>query len=357
MAILDDVETIRAVDPGNMYNRIFDFPEQLADALRISESWKISQAEFSGIKNILVVGMGGSAIGGDLVRSYLSSRLLIPFQICRNYTLPEYVDDESLVIVSSYSGNTEETLSAVEDALQRKALLVALTTGGLLEDVAKLNEIPTAILPAGLQPRAALGYSFVPILVLMEKIGLVKGVSKEIAATIKDLEKWREGYIEDLATEKNLAKRLAARIHGKIPIIYAGPVFGDVVAVRWKGQMSENSKNLAFANQYPEFNHNELVSWCETVRPHKDHLVVMNLRSIDDHPKITKRMDIVKGIVEKQGIDVVDVIAFGSSQLSRMFSLIQLGDFASYYLAILNGVDPTPVAAIETLKKALSESN
>jgi glucose/mannose-6-phosphate isomerase len=352
---LDDVATIRALDPGNMYNRIFDFPEQMADALKIADGWKIQASEFSGIKNIVLIGMGGSAIGGDLVRTYLSDRLMIPFQICRNYVVPEYVDDETLVIVSSYSGNTEETLAALDDALGRKALMVALTTGGILEEVAKFNEIPTAILPAGLQPRAALGYSFVPVLVLMEKIGLVKGVVKEITTAVRELEVRREDFIEDNPTKANPAKNIAEKLLGKIAIVYGGPTMTDVVAVRWKGQLCENSKNLTFANAFPEFNHNELVAWCDVAKPHADKLAVVILRDEEDLGKIARRMDIVKGIIEKAGILVIEVTSTGSHRLSRMLSLVQVGDFVSYYLAVLNKVDPTPVAAIETLKKSLAE--
>ena len=232
-----------------------------------------------------------------------------------------------------------------------------MTTGGLMADVCKLNDIPMLTLPSGLQPRAALGYSMIPLLVLFDRIGLVKGLSKEIPQAIKEMQMRREVYIEDTPTEKNLAKAVAARLHGRIPLIYGGPVLTDVVAVRWKGQMCENGKNMAFANQFPEFNHNELVGYCDLIKPHKDHLVVVMIRTGDDHPKVTKRIDIVKGIIEKAGVPVVDVWGMGTTPLSRLLSLVQLGDFVSYYLAILNNVDPTPVAAIETLKKALAESN
>ena len=147
--VLDDVEKIRATDPGNMYNSIFDFPEQLSDGLKIGQKWQITKSEFAGIKNIVVVGMGGSAIAGDMVRSLLTPRLLVPLQVCRHYALPEYVDDQTLVIACSYSGSTEETLAAFNDALTRKAMMVALTTGGPLKELADLNSIPTAILPTG----------------------------------------------------------------------------------------------------------------------------------------------------------------------------------------------------------------
>lgn len=354
MALLDDIETIRAVDPGNMYNRIFDFPEQMADAMKLAEGWSIRATDFVDIRNIVLIGMGGSAIGGDLVRSLLADRLVIPFVVNRHYKLPEFVDDETLVIASSYSGNTEETLEALDDALNRKAQVAAISTGGMLEEVAKINDIPILTIPSGIQPRAALGYSFVPVLMLFEKLGMVKGLAKEVQAATRLMQTFREKYIEDIPTEMNPAKTLAEKMLARIPIIYTGPTLLDAVGTRWKGQFCENGKNLAFHNVFPEMNHNELVGWSDPIGPHVDNLIVVFLRDSGDHPKVARRMDIVKGLIEKQGIEVVEVRSFGESPLERMFSLIQLGDFASYYLAVVNDADPTPVELIENLKKSLA---
>jgi glucose/mannose-6-phosphate isomerase len=354
--ILDDVNVVREGDPENMYNRIFDLPEQMAKALRLADIWKVKPEDFPDVKNVVVIGMGGSAIGGDLVRSYLSQRLLIPVQICRHYELPEYVDDETLVIASSYSGNTEETLAALDDALRRKALIAAITTGGLMEDVARLNDIPVMVLPEGLQPRAALGYSFVPMLIFFEKIGMITGVSQEIKGCCEKLEKLREKYIEDSPSASNPAKKLAGKIFSRVPIIYGGPTLTDTVAVRWKGQICENAKNMAFANQFPEMNHNELVGWSPVIHFHDDTFVVIMLRDADDHAAIRRRMNIVKEIIEGHDVEVIEVHSMGETPLERMWSLIQMGDFVSYYLAILNEVDPTPVEAIESLKQQLSDS-
>jgi len=355
LSILNDIEQIRQIDPQNMYNRIFDFPEQMADALKIGMAWKVDYEDFIGVKNIVVVGMGGSAIGGELMRSFARSQLIVPVDICRNYVLPEYVDDESLVIVSSYSGNTEETLMALDDAIRRKAMLAAITTGGILEDVANLNQIPLAKLPGGLQPRAALGYSFIPLLLFLEKIRLLRNVEKEIRDSISKLTAYRDGYIEDNPVEQNQAKKLAERIHGRIPIIYSGPSLFDAVALRWKGQICENGKNLAFCNVYPEFNHNELVGWTDTVAPYRDKLLVLQLRDAEDLPQIRSRMNVVKEIIERLEVEVIDVHSKGIPSLERMLSLVQLGDFVSYYLAVLNRVDPTPVTAIEELKQRLAK--
>jgi glucose/mannose-6-phosphate isomerase len=229
-----------------------------------------------------------------------------------------------------------------------------MTTGGMLADVAGINDIPVMSLPTGLQPRAAIGYSFVPLVMFLEKIGLVDGISDHVTRTAARLKILREQYIEDEPAGKNPAKKLAERMHGKIPIIYGGPTLTDIVAVRWKGQICENAKNMAFANQYAEFNHNELVGWSDLIEKHKKDLIVVQMRDSDDHPKITRRIDIVHRQIQNHGIDVTEVSSQGEGPMERMFSLIQLGDFVSYYLAILNGVDPTPVEPIENLKKELS---
>ena len=354
MAQLDDLDAIRALDPGNMYNAIFDLPEQMAKALKMAGGWNVPVNEFPDIHNVVAVGMGGSAIGGDIARSLLAPELVIPFHVCRNYVLPEYVDDETLVIVSPYSGNTEETLAAIDDALGRSAMIVVLTTGGLLEEVAQLNEIPMLKLPGGLQPRAALGYSFVPLMVFLEKVGLAKNVGDQVRGTIDHLKATRERMVEDSTAQTNPAKQLAQLIHGKIPIIYAGPTLTDVAAMRWKTQICENSKILAFSNIYPEFNHNELVGWSGLSFEQKEQLIVLNLRSEDDHEQVVARMDVVKRLIEEQDLMVIDLYATGETPMQRLFNLIQMGDFVSYYLAVMSDIDPTPVDVIENLKKELS---
>ena len=354
MSVLNDLEALRALDPSNMYNTIFDLPEQMAKAQKMASGWNVPAEEFPDIRNVVVVGMGGSAIGGDLARTYLAGEMLVPFTVCRNYQLPEFVDDETLVIASSYSGNTEETLAAVDDALDRKAMMAVLTSGGLLEEVARLNEIPMLVLPGGLQPRAAIGFSFVPLMMFLEKVGLVKDVQSRLKTAISALQSWRDRMVEDQPDSGNPAKQLAQLLHGKIPIIYGGPVLTDVVAMRWKTQICENSKAMAFCNVYPEFNHNEICGWSKLTMDQKDGLIVINLRSGDDHERIAARMDAVKRIIEEQDVMVIDLWAAGESRLERMLNLIQMGDFVSYYLAILNETDPTPVSAIEDLKKELA---
>jgi len=354
VSLLNDMEMIRSRDPQNMYNRIFDMPEHMEEALRMATAYKLDTSDFADIRNVVVIGMGGSAIGGDLARSYLSSELLIPFEVCRHYVLPEYVDDETLVIASSYSGNTEETLAALDDAVGRKAMIVAITTGGLMQEVAQFNQIPISLLPSGLPPRAALGYSFVSLLMTMERIGLAKNISQEIQAAIKHMRADRELYIEDKPVEENPAKKLATDLQGRIVLIYSGPTLTDIVGVRIKGQICENAKTLAFANQLPEMNHNELVGWSDQMAPFADKLAVVLLRDRDDHRQVLHRMNFVKEKISALGVPVHEIQSRGSGRLERLMSLVQMGDFISYYLAILNEVNPTPVAIIDELKQVLA---
>jgi glucose/mannose-6-phosphate isomerase len=354
MHTLDDKEGITKIDQGEMYGIIYDFPSQFEDGLKRAKDIKLPDWDKKQITNILVAGLGGSAIGGDLVRSYLAEKIDIPFLICRNYTLPNFVDSSSLVFVSSYSGNTEETLSAFEDAWRRKAKIICITSNGKVEEISSKEKLPCVHLPKGFQPRAALGYSFIPILSLLERLGFVKGEEKNINEAKDFLEKNREKYLWEIDTEKNPAKKLATKLHKKLPIIYASIDHFDAVSTRWKGQFCENAKMLAFNNVFPEFNHNELVGW-KVLSDYRDDLIVVILKDKEDHPRIKRRMEIVKGIIEKLKVEVIEKESCGENLLSRMFSLIQLGDFTSFYLAILNQEDPSPVKVIDFLKNELAK--
>ncbi|MCX6825925.1 MAG: bifunctional phosphoglucose/phosphomannose isomerase [candidate division Zixibacteria bacterium] len=354
MDILNSPEKIRETDPAGMYDKIYNFPEQLEKAVAIGTAIKPNLDYFSGIKTIIVAGMGGSAIGGDLVRSYLADKIKLPFHICRHYRLPEFVNKDSLVVISSYSGNTEETLSALDDAIRRGARIACFTSGGKVAALAQKNGYLLTELPVGFPPRAALGFSFVPLLFLMAKLGFISSVERDVAELIKGLKICREQYSANVETENNPAKLLANRLYKKIPIIYTGPELIDTVGTRWKGQICENAKCLAFNNQFAEFNHNELVGW-NVIDSYRSKIIVINLRDSDDHERIKRRMEIVRTIIEKQGVEIVDVFSNGDFSMGRIFSLIQMGDFVSLYLAVLNNVDPTPVKVIDFLKGELDK--
>lgn len=354
--ILDDLDRQNALDPQEMYQSIYDLPEQIAEAEKIGEGWDISTDDFVDIKNIVVVGMGGSAIGGDFMRCLLRNSLHYPFEVVREYSLPEYVDDETLVIVSSYSGNTEETLSAVKDAIERKAMLAALTTGGELEALAKKEEITHAMLPKGFQPRAAVGLSTIPLYKFLEKVGLAKDTSTQITETILSLKDTREKLAREISLSENPAKKIAAHLCGKLPLVYSGPDLMSAVAVRWRCQISENSKSLAYSSQFPEMNHNELVGWTDPPDDLKSKLHAILLRDPEDNPRVKLRMDKFKTRLKRLGVSSNDISASPGVALARMFEMIQFGDFVSYYLAVANSVDPTPVDAIEELKAELAKA-
>jgi len=354
MKPLDDLSYIKKIDPQGMYDLLLSFPVQVDTAYAIGQRCPLPEVKPSSVKNIVLAGMGGSAIGGDLARSYLAEDLKIPFLICRNYTLPDFVGPDSLVIASSYSGNTEETIEVYQQAKDAGATLLAITTGGKLAEKADADGTPLIKIPPGLPPRAALGYSFVPLLVSLWRMKLAPDRCMDFFGGEHILKQGVEEYKVEVPLSENLAKEIATKLHRKLPIIYSATDHFDAVAARFKGQLCENSKMLSFFNFFPEFNHNELVGW-NKLYDLQPHLAVVILRDEDDHHRIRRRMELVKGIVEDLQVPVYELESKGSCLLERIFSLIQLGDFISFYLAILNEVDPTPVRVIDHLKSELAK--
>jgi glucose/mannose-6-phosphate isomerase len=346
---LDDM---KRMDPRGMYSWIADFPKQIEEAVRIGKTAKI-KLNVKGIQNIVLTGLGGSAIGGDLLRSYLTEELQIPFIVNRYYLLPEFVGRNTLVIVSSYSGNTEETISAYRDAMKRKARVLCISTGGEIAGMAIKNKQSWIQIPPGLSPRAALGYSFFPLLVVLCRLGFIKQKDKDIKETVQLLKNKSVLYGNPELPE-NTPLKLAERIKGKLPVVYSPVVYLDTVNVRWRGQFAENAKQLSSGHVLPEMNHNELVGW-NVLTDLMKQMHVIFLKDIGTHKRVTIREGITKQIVSQYAGEVTDVTSEGKRLLARLFSLIYFGDWVSLYLAILNSVDPEPVAIIEDLKKELSK--
>ncbi|MFH2004420.1 MAG: bifunctional phosphoglucose/phosphomannose isomerase, partial [Bacteroidota bacterium] len=337
---------------SNMFNLLAGFPLQIEDAVSVGKKAKVKLKK-SVIKNIVVSGLGGSAIGGDLIRTYLAAEIKIPFLVNRHYFLPEFVNGNSLVIISSYSGDTEETISAHKEAIKRGAQVLCITSGGETERLAKKNNQSLIKIPTGYPPRAALGYAFFPLLVILGNLGLIKDRSKDIEETIAILKKKSKRY-SDLNSQTNEALSFAKTLSGKLPIVYSSADVFDSVNLRWRGQLCENSKILAFGHTLPEMNHNELVGWKVLIEQMADMMVIF-LRDKGDYKRVQLRMKIMEGIVKEYASNVVNIYSEGNSLLTRMFSLIFLGDWISYYLAILNKVDPTPVKVIDYLKAELAK--
>jgi glucose/mannose-6-phosphate isomerase len=343
--------TVQRYDKSNMRKLLVNLPLQIEEAVRIGKGATIPY-KASSIRNIVVTGLGGSAIGGDLLRSYAAEDLGVPFVVNRTYTLPDFVDRNTLVIVSSYSGGTEETIAAHQDARKRGAMIVAISSGGETEHMAKKFRHPFIKIPKGYPPRAAIGYSFFPSLLALQNLKLLSKRDKDITETISLLQRQAKSYAK--LDDKNEALNLARQLYTRLPIIYSASDRFDVVNLRWRGQLAENAKVLAFGHVLPEMNHNEIVGW-KVLQRHMSDMAVIFLRDAGEHVRVKERMKITKGIVSEFANKVVEVQSKGTSLLSRIFSLVYLGDWTSYYLALLNGVDPMPVRIIDYLKWELTK--
>ncbi len=343
--------TISLYDRSDMRELLAGFPHQVQDAVRIGR--EATLVPLKGKPSAIVVsGLGGSAIGGDLLRSYLSDQLGVPFLINRHYTLPRFVGPATLVVISSYSGGTEETLASYHEAMKRKAQIICFSSGGEIAALARKNRQTLVTLPKGYPPRAALGYSFFPMLLALARYGLIPPQDAPVRETVALLKKLSVRY--RLTGQKNAALELARQLYNKIPVVYSSTERTDAVNLRWRGQIAENAKTLAFGHVFPEMNHNELVGW-KVLRRAMEEMAVVYLHDREDHPRVTLRMDVARGIIGEFAARIIDVKSEGKSRLARTFSLIHLGDWTSFYLAMLNGVDPTPVHVIDYLKRRLEQ--
>lgn len=353
---LDSFKKIEKRDESSMLELIESFPDQCQDAKCIGDKFELPQEFKRSYKNIVCTGLGGSAIGADLARSYIAADAQIPVFVNRNYTLPNFVCEDTLVIASSYSGNTEETSSAYREAVSRGANIIAITSGGKLEKAARRDDIPCLIIPGGFPPRCALGYSFFPLLAILARIGIIKDQAQSIDDAIHNLRKLRNSRIGyKVPHNNNPAKKISAQIFGKFPVIYASSERIDAVVTRWRGQLAENSKTLSSGHLFPEMDHNEIVGWENPEKVLKECVAII-LRDAADHPRISKRMDVTKNLLKKDKVKVIEVFSCGPGLLARIFSLVYIGDFVSFYLAILNGIDPTPVKKITMIKKELAKT-
>jgi glucose/mannose-6-phosphate isomerase len=349
---LDDPEVFKQGDPEGMLARIKEMPRQCQQAWQTAMDFDLP-ADYARVDRVVILGMGGSAIGGDLVRSLAEAEAKVPVLIHRDYGLPAFVDSRTLVIASSYSGNTEETLSAFELALKKGAKKLAMTTGGKLQAMAEENNIPVFKIAYKAQPRAALGFSFIPTLCFLQKLGFLKDKSADVAEMIKVLEGLSARIGDTAPLSSNPAKKLAQRLYGCLPVIYGAGTLAEV-AHRWKTQINENSKAWAFHEVFPELNHNATVGYQFPAELARGIRVVL-LRSPSLNQRIRLRYDVTCELLDRSQIAHEFVDSEGSSLLSQMMSLVLFGDFVSYYLAILYRIDPSPVKVIDYLKERLAK--
>ena len=355
---LDNLTLLKTVDKSDMCSIVMKFPEMCEDAINLANHLMIPNEvkindnltiKYHKPKKIIVSGMGGSAIGGDLLKDWLRETLAIPINVCKEYTLPSYADEDTLVLVSSYSGNTEETLSMFLEALKKRCMTISITSNGSLLDFNKTLDLPFIQLPTGYPPRSVIPYLFFPLVLSLKKIGLVSGINSEINEAITVLKQVREEIHPEIPTGQNIAKKIANEIKGTIPFV-CGFGFYRSVALRLKTQFNENGKTPAKSEVFPEINHNETVGWTG-IRELTKHFTVLLIRDAQSPLEIRTRIDVTKNLVFTTGANaVLEIYAKGVSKLAKLLSVMYIGDFASVYLGILYGFDPTPVKIIDELK-------
>ncbi|NCO10845.1 bifunctional phosphoglucose/phosphomannose isomerase [Candidatus Saccharibacteria bacterium] len=346
--ILDNKNIQRQRDPSDALGLLSTQFEQVMFDAKV---WNDDHDDRE-ITGVVLAGMGGSALAALIAKSALNAELSIPFDIVRGYDLPAHVTRNTLVIASSYSGNTEETLSALEQAEKKGAQLAILTSGGQLVDIATNYNIAHVALPGGVQPRMATLYNLKALYAILAAFGII-APSKLIE--LEELSGWlgRESakWGADSPIEDNYAKQLAHEAVGKTPVFYGGPLTAPL-AYKWKISWNETAKNLAFWNEYPEFNHNEFMGW--TSHPVEKPFVIFDLVSQLEHPQVLRRFAISDKLLSGQRPHAQTIELKGDTKIAQLLWGAILSDFASVYTAILNNVDPTPVVLIEKLKKELS---
>jgi glucose/mannose-6-phosphate isomerase len=353
ISVLNDVEKIRSVDKDGMINFCVDAPKHYRAAADLAKNIIVDFPRQP--DNIIVVGMGGSAIGGDIVKDYVRDKLMVPIEVNRDYQLPKYADERTLVLLMSYSGDTEESLGSFLDALRRRCMVYCVTSGGALEKHAKKLGAPYLLVPSGMPPRAALPYMLVPLLVFMEKAGFAKGVTDDLVEALELLEKVCTEYGPDRPVIDNFAKYIAGSIGDSTPVVYGFGVF-RAVAQRFKQQFNENSEYPAKWEYFPELNHNEIVGW-QTRGELTRYFSVILIRDLDaELLEIQSRIDTTKALMEKAGLIVFELHVQGKNVLAKILSTITIGDFISVYFAVAHGVDPTPVKSIDFLKNTLKQN-
>jgi|SRR5690554_95630 len=338
-------EIIAKYDPSNQFEVLTKTHEQIEYAW--NNKIDLSRIKVKGIENIILSGLGGSAISGDLFSNFFNEELEYPFFVNRNYTLPPFADKNTLVIISSYSGNTEETISVLNHALKKKCRIVCITSGGKIEKIAEKNKIPVVKILPGFHPRYALGLSFFSLLKVMNKLKIVEVKNSLVNSIIKFYKEKAAEY----SKEKNPAILYAEQILGSIPVIYSAEGYTSSVGYRFKCQFNENSKLNAYHNVLPEMNHNEIVGW-ESFNENQK-LIVFNIIDKNYPAQIKKRFSVTNEILAKAKVEVINLESNEKSFKVRLMDLIYLCDWITYYTGILRGFNPAEIDNIDFLKNKL----
>lgn len=338
--MLDDLKYIQQVDKSNALG----VAGTQADQLRFD--FKQAVDSDHNIQNVVLGGMGGSAWPAMVLNSWPT--LSVPFEISRDYKVPSYVNENTLYIASSYSGNTEETISALAEASDKGARIIVLAAGGELAETARATKLPLFEIPSGFQPRMSSFYFLTALIQILEPLGLVKkGSLEELHEAAEWLASQNSSWLATVPSEQNLAKQIAAHIEGKSAIIYSGPLLYPA-ANKWKICINENAKNLAWSNQYPELCHNEFIGWSS--HPIEKQFAVLEIQSDLEHPRVKRRFDVTDRLLSGKRPHALSINPQGETILQQILWAFNLGDYVSIYLSVLNNVDPTPVELVEKLK-------
>lgn len=341
---LDDIVGMNASDPSNLMSQMAGFPDQLEWAR------DLQMENITGIRNVVICGVGGSAIAGDVITDILTPTCKSPIITSRSVTMPGFAGVDTLALVISYSGNTAESLNLYVDAMQRGCRIVVITSGGELEKLAKKNGQPIIMVPTGNQPRASLGYLLGAAALVLEKAGLCHP-HRDLCAAASRLRSYIKEIGPEIPSAQNQAKKIAFALYGGVAAIYS-PRHVRSVALRWQNQINENSKAVAFSGEIPEMNHNQMVGWLEggkdcACRP-------VFLLATDTPPTVRKMTEVTLQMFNERGLGPIMVTLPGNNFLDNVLQGISLGDMVSYYLAVLKGVDPAPVAVIKEFKDRIS---
>jgi glucose/mannose-6-phosphate isomerase len=346
---LDDVRALRRLDASDMLGTVAALPSHCRAGYETGRSAEVLPV-LDGITSVVFVGMGGSAVAGDVLRSVFRDRVGVPIEVCRSAALPAYAATHTFVIASSYSGGTAETLEAFRDAHERGCRILAVTSGGALAAEAGERGHSMVLVPGGSQPRAALGYLACTTLGALERAGLLPPLADDLDETEAELLELAGQLGPDVPTAANAAKQIASWIEGRVPVAWGAEGIGAVAALRWKTQLNENGKVPAWWSSMSELDHNEVVGW---VPPYGEAHAVVALRHDGEDPALDTRFTLSAAIAADAGAAIREVRARGTSALARLFTLIMIGDFASCYVGLAGDHDPTPVDAIVRLKAAL----
>jgi len=356
MNILDDLNRIEKIDSQGMLEVEEKFYYQLLEARDIVLNSDLKQLEQKEFRGIAFLGMGGSGFTGDIIKALIEDDISIPVEIVKGYHLPTFIKRDWLTVAVSYSGNTEETISAVRQALERGCGILAVCSGGKMENIARDNSKAIVKIPSGLQPRGAIGYLFIPTYLALDKLNIITLDPNDTEEAFDLIKEKAVLYKREIETNRNPAKKLALKISDRLPIIYGTAGLMAAIAYRLKCEFNENSKTPCWCNEFPELNHNETVGW-ERLKGITSKFILLIFRDKDEKKRIKTRIEVTSKLIRKSVSDIIEIPVEGRSKLAKALTSMYLGDIASVYLAILAGIDPSPVEKIDILKGELKKLN